>query len=145
MMLCDWSNLLLPRSMVLRPKRLINWRMVVWLLSINSPHHSLTIPSSQVVLSECMRPASCKVRAALSPAIPAPTIAICGIVLLLSRSLATYEKGYLVLLLLVLILVLRTGELEDDVGHVIPGVVDADEQKQHRCRGDDEQGRHRIA
>jgi hypothetical protein len=32
-------------------------------------------------------------------------------------------------LLLVLTLVLGLGEFEDDVGHVIPGVVDADEQQ----------------
>jgi hypothetical protein len=48
------------------------------------------------------RPASCKVRAALSPAIPAPTIAIRGIVLLLSRSLETYENKIVILFLLIL-------------------------------------------
>src|SRR5260370_32730912 len=41
---------------------------------------------------------------------------------------------------LVLTLVLRLGEFEGDVGYIIPGVVDADEQQQHRCRGDDEPG-----
>src|SRR6266852_5875603 len=43
------------------------------------------------------RPASCSVRAALSPAIPAPTIAIRGIVLLLSRSLEMFEHEIVIL------------------------------------------------
>src|SRR5216683_3875620 len=46
---------------------------------------------------------------------------------------------------LVLTLVLRLGESEGDVGYIIPGVVDADEQQQHRCRGNDEQCRCWIA
>src|ERR1700736_5607455 len=43
------------------------------------------------------RPASCRVTAALSPAIPAPTIAICGMVLLLSKLPKTYEYEILIL------------------------------------------------
>src|SRR5579863_8753163 len=43
------------------------------------------------------RPASCRVRAALRPAIPAPMIAIWGIVLLLSRSLEMHEHEILLL------------------------------------------------
>src|SRR5581483_10232151 len=43
------------------------------------------------------RPASCKVTAALSPAIPAPMIAIRGMVLLLSRSLEMYEHQIVIL------------------------------------------------
>ena len=31
---------------------------------------------------------------------------------------------------------LSLGEFEGYEGHVIPGIVDADEQQQHRCRGD---------
>src|SRR5438309_10953774 len=46
---------------------------------------------------------------------------------------------------LVLTLVLRLGEFDGNIGHVIPGVVDTDEQQQHRSRGDDEQCRCRIA
>src|SRR5690242_21803889 len=91
------------------------------------------------------RPASCKVRAALSPAIPAPTIAIWVMVLLLSRLTRAGCTADTKPLSLVLTLVLGLGEFEGDVGHVIPGVVDADEQQQHRCRGDDEQGRCRMA
>src|SRR6266702_4439552 len=47
--------------------------------------------------------------------------------------------------LLVLALVLRPGEFGGNVDHVIPRVVDADEQEQHRSRGDDEQCRCRMA
>src|SRR5947209_10097065 len=47
--------------------------------------------------------------------------------------------------MLVLTLVLRLGELDDKVGHGIPGVVDTDEQQQNGSRGDDEQCWHRIA
>src|SRR5260221_3376029 len=47
--------------------------------------------------------------------------------------------------LLVLALVLRPGEVDGNVDHVIPRVVDADEQEQHRSRGDDEQCRCRMA
>ena len=46
--------------------------------------------------------------------------------------------------ILVLALVLGPGEFDGDVGHVIPRVVDADEQQQHRSRGDDEQCRRRM-
>src|SRR5207302_9891697 len=46
---------------------------------------------------------------------------------------------------LVLAFVLPPREFDGNVGHVIPRVVDADEQEQHRCRGDDEQCRCRIA
>src|SRR5947208_4978 len=45
---------------------------------------------------------------------------------------------------LVLALVLGPGEFDGNVGHVIPRVVDANEQEQHRSRSDDEQCRHRI-
>ena len=47
--------------------------------------------------------------------------------------------------MLVLALVLGPGEFDGRVGHVVPRVVDADEQEQHRSLGDDEQYRHRIA
>ncbi len=47
--------------------------------------------------------------------------------------------------MLVLALVLRPGEVEGNVDHVIPRVVDTDEQEQHRSRGDDEQCRCRMA
>ncbi len=47
--------------------------------------------------------------------------------------------------MLVLALVLGLGEYDGSVGHVIPRVVDADEQEQHRRRSDDEQGRCRMA
>ncbi len=47
--------------------------------------------------------------------------------------------------MLVLALVLGPGEFDGNVGHVIPRVVDADEQEQHRYRSDDEQGRCRMA
>ena len=46
---------------------------------------------------------------------------------------------------LVLVLVLRPGELDGNVGNGIPGVVDANEQEQNSNRTDDEQCRHRIA
>src|SRR5258708_6701885 len=90
------------------------------------------------------RPASCKVRAALSPAIPAPTTAIWVMFLLLWRLTRDGCTSDTKTLSLVLTLVLRLGELKDKVGHVIPGVVDADEQEQHRCRSDDEQCRRRM-
>src|SRR6266436_6936355 len=57
------------------------------------------------------------------------------------RPIRDGDKWHGTLLLLVLALVLLLGEFEGNVGHVIPGVVDADEQEQHRCRGDDEQCR----
>src|SRR5260221_12255111 len=91
------------------------------------------------------RPASCKVRAALSPAIPAPTIAIWVMFLLLWRLIRAGCTSDTKTLSLVLTLVLPLGEVEGNIGHVIPGVVDADEQEQHRCRGDDEQCRSRMA
>jgi hypothetical protein len=47
--------------------------------------------------------------------------------------------------ILVLTLVLRLGELDDNIGNVIPRVVDADEQEQNRSRSDAEQCRRRIA
>src|SRR5689334_23173464 len=47
--------------------------------------------------------------------------------------------------LLVLTLVLHLGALDGNVGHSIPGIMNADEQKQNRCRSDAEQGRYRIA
>src|SRR5437660_10970817 len=47
--------------------------------------------------------------------------------------------------LLFLALVLRLGEFDGNVDHVIPRVVDAYEQEQDRSRGDDEQCRCRIA
>jgi len=47
--------------------------------------------------------------------------------------------------MLVLALVLRPGEVDGNVDHVIPRVVDTDEQEQHRSRGDDEQCRCRMA
>ena len=47
--------------------------------------------------------------------------------------------------MLVLALVLRPGEVEGNVDHVIPRVVDTDEQEQHRSRSDDEQCRCRMA
>ena len=66
--------------------------MVTSTESMNSPHHSLVWPSPQKAWLECMRPpilpeasytvhgtpASCKVNAATSPAIPAPTIPMRG-------------------------------------------------------------------
>src|SRR6266849_7900910 len=91
------------------------------------------------------RPASCKVRAALSPAIPAPTTAIWVMFLLLWRLTRDGCTSDTKTLSLVLTLVLRLGEFEGDVGYIIPGVVDVDEQQQHRCRGDDEQCRCWIA
>src|SRR5260221_14625528 len=87
------------------------------------------------------RPASCKVRAALSPAIPAPTIAIWVMFLLLWRLTRAGCTSDTKTLSLVLRLVLPLGEFEGNIGHIIPGVVDADEQQQHRCRSDDEQCR----
>src|SRR6266702_2472106 len=157
MMYCALSALPHPRSMVFRPKRLISWWMVSWLPSMNSPHHSLTIPSAQVVVSECMRPpmrsdaskilherpASCKVRAALSPAIPAPTIAIRGIVLLLFFCQRPAQGRSASQAILTLVLPLR--ELDGKVGNGIPRVVDAGEQEQQRNRSDDEQCWRRIA
>src|SRR5260221_14774072 len=47
--------------------------------------------------------------------------------------------------MLVLALVLRPGEVDGNVEHAIPRVVDADEQEQHRHCADDEQSRHRMA
>src|SRR5216684_3492751 len=94
---------------------------------------------------ESRRPASCKVRAALSPAIPAPMTAMWVMFLLLWRLTRAGCTADTKTLSLVLTFVLRPGEFEGDVGHVIPGVVDADEQQQHRCRGDDEQCRCWIA
>ncbi len=47
--------------------------------------------------------------------------------------------------MLVLALVLRLGEVDGNVEHGIPRVVDADEQEQHRHCADDEQCRHRMA
>src|SRR6266849_2418250 len=91
------------------------------------------------------RPASCKVRAALSPAIPAPTTAMWVMFLLLWRLTRDGCTSDTKTLSLVLTLVLRLGEIDGNIGHVIPGVVDADEQEQHRSRGDDEQCRRRIA
>src|SRR6266566_2674527 len=91
------------------------------------------------------RPASCKVRAALSPAIPAPTTAMCVMFLLLWRLTRAGCTSDTKTLSLVLMLVLRLVEFGGNIGHVIPGVVDADEQEQHRCRSDDEQSRCRIA
>lgn len=35
-------------------------------------------------------------------------------------------------------------EFDGCIGHVIPRVVDADEQEQERCRSDDEEGRCRV-
>src|SRR5260370_28369816 len=61
------------------------------------------------------------------------------------RPIRDGDKWHGTLLLLVLALVLRLGEFEGNIGHIIPGVVDADEQQQHRCRGDDEQCRCRMA
>src|SRR2546421_8026051 len=86
------------------------------------------------------RPASCKVRAALSPAIPAPTIAIRGIVLLLFLCQRPTQGSQAILTL-----VLRLREPDGNVGNGIPRVVDADEQEQKRNRSDDEQCRRRIA
>ena len=40
--------------------------------------------------------------------------------------------------LLFLTRVLPLGEVDGNKGHVIPGIVDADEQQQQRCCGDDE-------
>src|SRR5216683_6233569 len=91
------------------------------------------------------RPASCKVRAALSPAIPAPTTAMWVMFLLLWRLTRDGCTSDTKTLSLVLTLVLRLGEFDGNIGQVIPGVVNADEQEQHRCRGDDEQGRCWIA
>src|SRR5713226_9418892 len=91
------------------------------------------------------RPASCKVRAALSPAIPAPTTAMWVMFLLLWRLTRDGCTSDTKTLSLVLTLVLRLGEFDGNIGQVIPGVVNADEQEQHRCRGDDEQCRRRIA
>src|SRR5579859_4774738 len=48
------------------------------------------------------------------------------------------------ILLLVLALVLRLRELQDKVGHIIPRVVDSDEQEQKRCRANDERCQHGI-
>src|SRR5216683_7005088 len=87
------------------------------------------------------RPASCKVRAALSPAIPAPTTAMWVMFLLLWRLTRDGCTSDTKTLSLVLTLVLRLGEFDGNIGQVIPGVVDADEQEQHRCRSDDEQCR----
>src|SRR5260221_7422685 len=91
------------------------------------------------------RPASCKVRAALSPAIPAPTIAIWVMFLLLWRLTRAGCTSDTKTLSLVMRLVLALGQFEGKIGHIIPGVVDADEQQQHRCRSDDEQCRCRMA
>src|SRR6266536_6725829 len=46
--------------------------------------------------------------------------------------------------MLVLALVLLPGEFDGRVGHVIPRVVDADEQEQYRCRSDAEECRCRM-
>src|SRR6266571_3051501 len=89
------------------------------------------------------RPASCKVRAAVSPAIPAPTIAIRGMLLLLffwQRPAQGTRASQVILTL-----VLRLRELDSNVGNGIPGVVDADEQEQNRNRTDAEQCQRRIA
>src|SRR6266567_6879134 len=91
------------------------------------------------------RPASFKVRAALSPAIPAPTTAMCVMFLLLWRLTRAGCTSDTKTLSLVLMLVLRLVEFGGNIGHVIPGVVDADEQEQHRCRSNDEQCRYWIA
>ena len=45
---------------------------------------------------------------------------------------------------LVLALVLGLGDSDDHVGDVIPRVMDADEHQQHRCPGNEEEGRYRI-
>src|SRR2546425_3513953 len=90
------------------------------------------------------RPASFKVRATLSPAIPAPTTVMCVMFLLLWRLTRAGCTSDTKTLSLVLMLVLRLGEFDGNIGHVIPGVVDADEQQQHRSRSDDEQCRRRL-
>src|SRR2546427_12713775 len=90
-------------------------------------------------------PASCKVRDALSPAIPAPTTAIWVMFLLLSRLARAGCTSDTKTRSLVLTLVLWLCEFDGNIGHVIPGVVDADEQEQHRCGSDDEQCRYWIA
>ena len=67
--------------------------IVSWVESMSSPHHSVTWPSAQIDVAENIRPpilfdasytvlatpASCRVSAAFSPAIPAPTIAMRGL------------------------------------------------------------------
>src|SRR2546423_6425516 len=89
------------------------------------------------------RPASCKVRAALSPAIPAPTIAIRGIVLLLFFCQRPVQGRRASQAILTLVPWLR--ELDGKVGNGIPRVVDAGEQEQKRNGSDDEQCQRRIA
>src|SRR2546421_6298325 len=85
------------------------------------------------------RPASCKVRTALGPTIPASMTAIWVMFLLLSRLTRAGCTSDTKTLSLVLTILLWLGEFDGNIGHVIPGVVDADEQEQHRCCSDDEQ------
>src|SRR5438874_6077419 len=71
------------------------------------------------------RPASCNVSAALSPAIPAPTIAIRDMVFLL-----------------ILVVLLET--LDGNVGHSLPGIVDTNEEEQNCHCSDAEECWNRI-
>src|SRR5436305_15199085 len=66
-------------------------------------------------------------------------------VLLLSRLTRAGWISDTKTLSLVLTIVLWLDEFDGNIGHVIPGVVDADEQEQLRGRSDDEQCRYRIA
>src|SRR5712692_1956931 len=145
--------------MVRRPKRLINWCMVSWSASMNSPHHSACHPirpghgirvhatadamgrfvdgtrETGVLQGEsCVESRNSRSDDSDLGHVSSP--------LQVTRAGCTSDTKTLSL---VLTLVLPLGEFDGNVGHVIPGVVDADEQEQHRCSGDDEQCRCRMA
>src|SRR5690242_14360049 len=78
------------------------------------------------------RPASRKVSAAFSPAMPAPTIAIRIMLLLLWGFIRTGWPADIQARSLFLVVCVLLRLLDGHIGHGIPRVMDADEQEQNR-------------